>query len=400
MVFMADKLSHEDIKALMDNPTAEVKIRVIEKLSGQYNSKDFSEAQIRLAEQIFRLLLKQAEIEVRKALAENLMYSKAVPHDVVLSLARDVEEVSTPVLEFSEVLTENDLVEIIKSTEKVACHLAVSRRNNVPEKVSDALIDTKNADVVDSLIQNDNARISKKGFEKVVENFSSSEKIVDSMITRGSIPNTIIEQMTVKVSKAIQQKLEKKYKNNFKEINNFFQESGEVAALRFMSMQTVDKDLVELVDQLEKENRLLGSLHPINGQLTQLLDGIEQLGQLTPLSALAVGHLTLFEISLSRLTGVPYENIKKLVADKDAGFEALYHRAQLPTKLFDAVHFIVGVIQQMEKDHLYKGTARAKDSLHLMAKKIMTDSQGKKIPNLAHFISVIRHHIERSQGEW
>ena len=56
--------------------------------------------------------------------------------DVVLALARDVKEVSLPVLEYSQVLTEADLVELVDTSREIARCVAISKRRSVPESVS------------------------------------------------------------------------------------------------------------------------------------------------------------------------------------------------------------------------------------------------------------------------
>lgn len=394
------QLSQEDIRGLLEHPTAETKIGVLNKISRHYNTNKFTEAQVQLAEQIFRLLLRQAEVEVRKALSDTLMNNRSAPVDVILSLAKDVEEVSLPILEFSEVLEDEHLVEIIRTTEQTAKHVAIAQRGKVSEAVSTELVNTNNEAVVDTLLQNDAAKISEPTYGKVINSYADKEKIVESLITRGSLSPTLISQMTQRVSKAIQKKIEKKYEQSFSDIGAFFQESSEVAAFKFIGQQAVDDDLMQLVDRLEERTELEESLHPVNGKLTQLLDGLEQLGHITPLSALAMGHLTLFEISISRLTGLPYTNVHKLVGDREGGLKALYDRAQLPMKLYDSVQFVVDVVRRMATEHEQQGTPYAKDDLHLMLRNIIKYSEGKQVRNLAHFVSVIRGHIEKSQGEW
>jgi len=396
-----DKLSQEDIQALLSDPASGgAKVQVIEKLSSQYNSVDFTPEQVTLAEQIFRLLLKQAEVEVRKALADNLMMNPEVPSDVILSLARDVEEISLPVLEFSEVLTDSHLIEIISSTEKTASHIAVANRHNVSESVSDALIQTNNEEVVHSLLQNDSAQISDNGYSHVVDTFPRNQKIVEAMITHGSLSPQIIEKMTQKISSAIQAQLASKYQNSFQDINNFFQESSAVATLKFLGHQTLDKELITLVDSLREKGKLEQALHPISGMLTHLLDGLEELGRIAPLSALAAGDLTLFEISLSRMTNTPFVKTHEVILNQEDGLRTLYERADLPPKLFDAIAFSVNVVIKMEKESKLYKRPRAKDDLYLFLKRLGQESSGKRIPNLGHFIEVIKSHIEEEQSEW
>lgn len=393
-------LTGADLKELMEHPDNDHKIQIVEKISSHYVGKEFTDEQKKMADEIFRLLMKKAETEVRKSLSDNLISSKDVPHDIVLSLARDVDEVAIPILEFSEVLTDEDLVEIVKTTEQVSAQIAIANRNSVSELVSHALVETNNQDVVHNLMENDSAQIAEHSFSHALTNFSSSAEIVDSMITRGSIPNRIIAQMTEKVSEDIKKKLEDKYQYSFSDINAFFKDSAEVAAHRFLGKQTVDPEIIALVDRLEEDGQLLKALDPVSGPLTQLLDGLEQLGQLTPLSALTIGHMTLFEIALARLTGIPFENTVRLVHDEEGGLRALYDRAQLPPKLFEAAQFLVHIILIMENNHKEGKGSRASDDLYSYMKLISDLSGGKRIKNLAHFISMIKTHIDKLDGEW
>lgn len=395
-----ENLSKDDITALINNPDADTKIRVIEKISDQYSSAKFSKSQSELAEQIFRLLCQQAEVEVRKALSENLMSNTSIPHDIVLSLARDVEEVSAPVLEFSEILTEQDLLEIIQSTEKKQILMSVSSRSTVQESVSDALVDKKVEDVTGNLIKNDGARIAQQTFEKAIQDNSDSEEIAEAILKRATVPTKVIELMTRTVSAAISKKLESKYKKSFKEINQFFKESAEVAALKFQESKPIDDDLIKVVDDLEERGLLEDALHPMHGMLTQLLDGLEQMGHVSPIAALQRGHLTLFEVMLARATSVPITNVHKLVVDTEGGLRALYERAQLPANIYDAVRFITTIILRINDEARKNKKPLSHNNLTLLIKYIVQASHGTNIPGLAKFVERMRENVERTQSEW
>ena len=87
------------------------------------------------AEDVLRELSQSVELRVRETLSEQLKTSKILPHDIAIVLANDVESVALPILEFSEVLTDADLVEIVKS--KVAPQQSAvarrERRSSVPQ---------------------------------------------------------------------------------------------------------------------------------------------------------------------------------------------------------------------------------------------------------------------------
>jgi hypothetical protein len=394
-----EKLSHKDVQLLTSATDVDSKVSVINKISGYYRNKNFSDKEKKLAEEIFRLLMKYAEVGVRKSISENLMNADSIPRDIVLSLAKDIDDVSRPILEFSEFLTDEDLVEIIKSG-RTESQVAVSKREGVSEIVSEALVETKNEVVVESLLGNDSAEIKESDLSRIVENFGSQEEVIEALITRGSIPSSVVFEVTKKVSNIIRDKLEKKYATSFDKINTLFKESSQIAAFRFGNMKIFGNELIELINMLDLNNQLESALDPLHGKLTFILNGFEPIGQFVPVSAIALGNKTIFEICMSRLTGVKFNNIRKLVSDLDSGLKALYERAKLPESLFDAVRFALWVINSMDEDANKFGGPRSREDLHEYIKKLISHSKGKKIRNLSAFISIIKKHLDREQGEW
>ena len=81
-----------------------------------------------MAEDIFRIMGKDTEVRVREALSQNLKEKPNVPHDIAVSLAKDVDSVSLPVLQFSEVLSDADLIEIVRSQDP-AKPVAIAQRS-------------------------------------------------------------------------------------------------------------------------------------------------------------------------------------------------------------------------------------------------------------------------------
>jgi uncharacterized protein (DUF2336 family) len=114
-IFMSGNLDSSDVARLLKEPTAENRAVAASKVSEQFSAGNLSDEERKIAEEIFKIMVKDAEVRVREALSESLKSSDSIPHDVAVTLANDVKEVSMPMLEFSEVLTDEDLVEIIKS---------------------------------------------------------------------------------------------------------------------------------------------------------------------------------------------------------------------------------------------------------------------------------------------
>ena len=59
-------------------------------------------------------MAKDVELTVRRALSESLRSARHLPNDVALRLANDVEAVALPILADSPVLTDADLIELVR----------------------------------------------------------------------------------------------------------------------------------------------------------------------------------------------------------------------------------------------------------------------------------------------
>src|SRR3546814_678854 len=153
---MTGSLSQQDVARLMADPSPDVRAETTAKIAAQYDRKypRMTEVERTLAEDIFRRLVADAEVLVRQALAANLKTTADLPHDLAVALARDVDSVSLPVLKYSEVLTDDDLIEIVRSENAAAKQVAIAQRASVSTALADALIDTGNETAVPRLAAN------------------------------------------------------------------------------------------------------------------------------------------------------------------------------------------------------------------------------------------------------
>ena len=113
---------------------------------------------------IIETLVEQADARVRSKLSEHLSARNDVPHDLLLYLAGDEIDVAYPVLVWSKLLTDDDLIGlVIKHAHDH--HLAIAQRANIAPSVSEALVQTDDKEVVITLLCNDEARFSDDTYE-------------------------------------------------------------------------------------------------------------------------------------------------------------------------------------------------------------------------------------------
>lgn len=134
------------------------------------------------------ILARDQLIHVRRVLAEALKDVASAPVEVIQRLARDEElVVSGPVLEFSPVLTDDDLLDIIKGSPVQGSLGAIARRRQVAADVSDAIAATDDLDAIAALIANDSAQIREETLDSLVERAEGVELWHAPLVARPSL---------------------------------------------------------------------------------------------------------------------------------------------------------------------------------------------------------------------
>jgi len=329
---MTGSLSQEDVARLMADPSPDARAETTSKIAAQYDRKypRMTPAERKLAEEIFRKLAHDAEVLVREALAANLKSTPDLPHDLALTLARDVDSVSLPVLKYSDVLTDEDLIEIVRGEDAGAKQVAIAQRATVSTAVADALIDTGNETAVARLVANEGAELTEEALGRVLTDYNESEVVADSISRRPTLPPAISEQLVSAMAEKLQSYLVSKHDLPADAAANLILQTRERATVSLLSRGATGADLEELVYQIH-----------VNGRLTPSLI----------IRALCVGDMSFFEAALARLGNVPLKNAQKLIHDGgDLGLRSLYEKAHMPERLFSAVRAAVQILEEEDYD--------------------------------------------------
>lgn len=322
-------LSEEDVAKLLKNPSGDLRAQTASKIAHQFDAGALTPEAREIALDIVKFMVRDAEVMVRRAISEGLRSNPDIPKDVALTLAKDVIEVSEPILEFSTIFTDEDLVSIIGDSSPEH-QMAIARREVVSEAVSDALVETKNKDVVVTLVKNEGAQISETTFHKVVDNFGSDPDVQDPLVHRNQLPLTVAERMVSLVSDKLKQHLVTHHELSSDVAADLVLDSRERSTMMLLTPEADKQDVQALVDQLHR-----------NGRLTETL----------LLRAICTGDLLFFEAAVARMAGVPVPNAYILINDKGSmGFKRLYLKAGLPDGMFPAFRAAVDVAREMDYD--------------------------------------------------
>ena len=327
---MASKLSIEDVNKLMTDGSKAARADTAAKVAEEFERQALNESERQIAEDIFRTLVNDAEQIVRETLSTHLKSCPDVPRDVALSLARDVEAVSLPILRSSEVLTDEDLVEIVKD-QCQAKQVAIAQRPTVSAVVADAVIDTGNETAVARLVSNEGAQLDENAFDRVITDYETSDAVSDSLSRRSNMPAAVQEQLVTKLTEKMKSALSGQIDLPADQLSNVLMQARERATLSLLREGSSDEELEQLVEQMH-----------VNGRLTASV----------VLRAIAMGDVTFFEASLARLANIPIANARILIHDEGRlGLRSLYEKASLPERLYPA--FRAGV--DVSKDNDYDG---------------------------------------------
>lgn len=374
---MTECLSFEDVEKLVREPSPLARQSIAAKISLQLKEESLSAAETEIAEDIIRLLAKDTALLVRKTIAENLKSSPSLPRDVANMLARDLEEeVYFPILRFSEVLTEKDLIGIVRISREESRHTAIAGREGISEELSAELIATDNFKVLMTLAENGSAAISSHEIEKLIENRQKDTPLLNVLVKKGRLGIAQAEKILTLVSDDCRKLIIEKYKIPSKIASLVTNDTREWLAL---SLPVSKESGVKLRSMQLQE--LVSHLHSTG-----------RLGYPIILKSLVMADLAFFEAALARIAGIPAENCRRLIWDNGRlGFQALYEKCELPESMFDAIKTLLDIVK--EESFAMGYTPMSRKVMMRIYEKITSRGLEGKVRNMDYITGLIGQNV-------
>lgn len=358
-------INRADIELLVREPSAAMRGRVAQKITTGYNFGQFTESEIQLANEIFRLLLKDTEARVRKVLAEELKHSMQVPHDIVWALANDVPEVAMPMLQYSYVLSEEDLIAIITATRDHPKLMAIAARESISKELAHALVETRDPDVAKKILSNRSASLAETTMELIIDEFERDNSVLGELVYRGGLPYGFAEKLFAISSENLKKQLTKKYRMSRAVVDEATGNARETATLQFLSPWMSQQEINKLIDTMHRNKRLTDSVI---------------------IRSLCIGDLRFFESSIAKRVGIPTSNARILLLDPGPlGFKALYESCNLPPNFYQAVRTML----RLALEETEYGSYRTTDFGARMVERITNSGYEKSIENMDALLSMI-----------
>jgi uncharacterized protein (DUF2336 family) len=253
-----------------------------------FDRKDaLSDRERALMTEILRQLIHDVEIEVRQALAHRLARERSAPTELVVMLANDRIEVAHPILLHSEILDDDELIEIIHHR-TLEHQLAIAMRREVSERVADALVERGDVGVIKALLENPQSHISQAAIAYLVEESKRVDTYQNPLLRRSELGPALARRMYGWVS----------------------------AALRRYILENFPIDPRALEDHLDETTARLARREEPRRAAETLATELSQTRTITPtllIDTLRHGEIALFQAMFAEFTGLPALLVRRIV---------------------------------------------------------------------------------------
>jgi uncharacterized protein (DUF2336 family) len=329
IVTMRAKLTDSDIRTLIKGPTEDERAHAAHKICRCIDEAELSPEERAHAESILAIMAQDAAVLVRRALSVALKNSPRLPREIANALARDIESIALPVILNSPVLTDGDLVEIIRSCPP-SKQVAVAGRETLSPIVTGALVHFAVPEAVERALANDNAIFDDEGLNTALQRFPDISSITAAMVRRNTLPVSVTEKLVSMVTGELFDHLVNNHELPPQIAIDLAIGARERATIDIVEQAARQRDLPRFVKQLNLNGRLSPSL---------LMRG------------LCLGHIEFVEHAMAELAGMAHQRMWLLMHDSGPlGLKAAFDRSGLPPRLFASFRAAVEVYHSIERE--------------------------------------------------
>jgi uncharacterized protein (DUF2336 family) len=158
--------------------------------------------------EVIEVLARDKAAEVREVIASAIKDTPDAPAHLVKSLAMDAElSVAGPVLRYSPLLTDQDLLDIIANSPAPGASVAIAERANVAGQVADAIVRQSDENAVTALLANPSAQIREETLDLIVEQAPRRLAWHQPLVERPQLPGRVAQRISTFVAEALVEKL-------------------------------------------------------------------------------------------------------------------------------------------------------------------------------------------------
>jgi uncharacterized protein (DUF2336 family) len=292
-----------------------------------------------LFDDVMTQLSSEMEEGVRVELANRMADSPVAPRRLITGLAADSYAVAHPVLTRSKALTDEDLLRVART--RGQDHLrAISRREQVSEVVSDAIVERGDDATLGVLLRNDGAELSRAAHEAAVDRAAVNPALHEAVVDRHSLPVDLLNEMYFVV--------ESRLRDRILERNAEMDPAQLDAALANSRKRVATRD---------------GALPPDYAKAEAAIHALKASGGIGPSTLAAFlrnGETTKFLIALSELAEVDFGTARRILDKRELDALAIICKAAD----FDRALFLTFAVLVLGRDENAMGRAREYGQLY------------------------------------
>jgi uncharacterized protein (DUF2336 family) len=318
--------------------------------------RGFSANEKELLLAILKQLARQVETEVRQALSERLAEHADAPLDLILLLSNDRIEVARPVLLRSPILTEDDLIGLVRAATGLH-RCAIAQRPDVGPRLAGALAEGAESEAILILLANRRAQLGEVALRRIVARAEAEIELQEPCLKHAELSEDLARRMCAFVSEALLSFITQRFSFDAAQIR------GDVALAA--------SDAHARLTRASGAERLVEKLHTA-GQLKPAL----------AVKALAQGQIDLFEHVVARLLNLPQEALHKVLRNGDPALLAhVCHAAGIDKAVFATLFQqaeslrgrsgILGMPERLKADAIFTQGSRD-DSREMLRRKTGT----------------------------
>jgi uncharacterized protein (DUF2336 family) len=198
-----------ELEEAVHSGSAEKRVSTLRQVTNLFllDGERLSEDQIKVFDDVLCVLVARVETRVKAELSQRIASVDYAPIELIQQLARDEEiSVAGDVLTHSNRMTTNTLVEIANS--KGQDHLlAISGRVDLPEAVTDVIVNRGENRVIRKLAGNSTARFSETGYSTMVSRAEADDELTEILGLRVDLPIKFLRDLLQRATEAVRNKL-------------------------------------------------------------------------------------------------------------------------------------------------------------------------------------------------
>lgn len=189
-----ERVGKATIRQALKGETAESRANAVQKIGRDLRSAQLTEAERAFATKLLDRICMDVSALVRRALSVTLQSSQNLPRHIAKSLIEDIDSIAVPILASSPVLTDEDLVEVLKS--KAADKIrAIAQRKTLSLHISKAIISFGDGVATARVAANDGALISPETAEMIADLHANDDLIREAALSRHDMPPAVIAKL-------------------------------------------------------------------------------------------------------------------------------------------------------------------------------------------------------------